>query len=168
MCSVLYIQYKLKKLVDNRFSSSSIYKYKKFYKIKYRLSAIKPILFWSYNLNSFFTMKLSSKTVRLFKFKQLKSVKMFIRKPYTKIISLPVNTYKGFTKKPSEVRMGKGKASKVAFKAFPMRRGSTIILLPERFYPKLAYPRALVKLAVYSNKFTASASKIYRGFFLVK
>jgi hypothetical protein len=85
---VLNIHFKKKKLLDNRFSNTSIYKYKKFYKIKYNFEIVNPVVLRSFDINSFFKIFLISTRVRLFKAKNLKSFKMFIRKPYTKIISI--------------------------------------------------------------------------------
>lgn len=163
--SLLFLRVKLKNGRDNRFSPSSVYKYKKFHKIKYNFSALKLVVFSSSNLSSFFKIKLFSTAIRLLQSKNLKSVRMFVRKPYTKIISIQTNPYKGFTKKPSEVRMGKGKGSKVAFRAFPMRIGSPIFFVPERIYPNLTYSRTHQKFQVYSNKLNSHLSKIFRGFF---
>jgi ribosomal protein L14/ribosomal protein L16/L10AE len=160
------IRFKKKKSLDNRFSNTSVYKYKKFYKIKYNFTAVNPLILSSCNVNSFFKISLISTSVRLFKAKNLKSFKMFIRKPYTKIISIPAVPYMGFTKKPSEVRMGKGKGGKVSFRAFPLRIGSVITQVPQRFFPILSCPRTLQKLRVYSNKFNSAFSHIVSGFFL--
>lgn len=165
MFSILFIRFKFKRVIDNRFSPASIYKYKKFYKIKYKFSATKPLFVFSRDLESLFKVRLLSTTTRLFQAKNLKAFKMFVRKPYTKIMSIIVNPYKGFTKKPSEVRMGKGKGGKIAFRAFPMRVGSLIASLPERAYPPLSYPRTYQKFCVYSNKFNSSGSRVFRGFF---
>lgn len=167
MDSVLFCFIKQKNIsVGDRFSASSMYKYKKFFKIKYNFSDFKPFYYHSCNLELFFQIQTISTRVRLFKTNNLKSVKMFVRKPYTKIISFHVYPYKGFTKKPSEVRMGKGKGSKIAFRAFPMRCGSLIARIPERFRPAVTSVRTIQRFIVYSNKFNSFTSKIFRGFFL--
>lgn len=161
----LNVVFKKKKFLDNRFSPATVYRYKKFYKIKHKLSAIKFSYLTSRNLVSFFQIKLIARSVRLFKVKNLKSVKMFVRKPYTKIIGFPAVPYMGFSRKPSEVRMGKGKGSKIAFRAFPLKCGTTIVTLPQRETKRVTFLRSCQKLLVYSNKFNSFGSHIFQGNF---
>lgn len=124
-----FLVFKRKFIRPNRFVHGSTYKFSKFHKLispyvnrrlsTYSISSRSPI---SYGSSLQFVV--SSTKFLYMKDYQLKSFKNLLKKPYKYAFEMNVsNSYYGVTKKPAEVRMGKGKGSKVAYRVSLIRPG---------------------------------------------
>lgn len=155
------------KLYDSRFVSDSSYKFKKFHKL--RCSSSRPIShIWlsvssasTAYFNYFISESFKSRYLSQF---ALKSVRDLIRKPYRRLFQFFVFPFFGLTKKPAEVRMGKGKGSKIAFRAFPIKSGQIIGVLPRRFPTRFADINIKSRFKLYFGKFPFRVKHTFRVF----
>lgn len=138
----------------NRFSTNTNYKFSKFHKIQPRTSKRFTLSSSSFFMIScpIFIVSHSMADFTYFSDSQLKSFRLSFRKPYSKLFHLHVRPYFGISKRPAEVRMGKGKSGKISYRAYPFRPGTYVGFVPSRSSPSLTSVRSLIKMFHPSSK----------------
>ena len=139
----------IKKIKFNKFTNNN-YKFTKFHKFKYKIN--KNLNFFSKNIFNYLNFFLVSSKKFYFKDYQFKAFKFFIKKPYNKFFKFRIFPFFGIFKKPAEVRMGKGKGNKIAFKIFPIKSGQIISSISFRSFFEITNFRTIKKISFYTNK----------------
>lgn len=159
----MFLRFKKKNLFGSRFVSHRSYKFSKFYKLigsHSRLHSRFQVISAHFPVTSgtfMYVVSNSSRINYLTDF-QLKSCRNIIKKPYKRFLRVYVYPYFGLTRKPAEVRMGKGKGSKVSHHASPVRVGSLIFSSPRRVNSRMSDLRFRDKISTYSSKLSIKSS----------
>lgn len=161
--------FRKKNLNPNRFTSYGSYKFSKFYKIIGCKAAPRSMLCLSTSVvtsGRFIQVVSKFPNFGYLKDFQIKASKNLVKKPYKRFFVFRMYPYLGVTKKPAEVRMGKGKGSKVSHYVFPMSSGFTLALGSRRLNPQISDLRFQSKVSSYLSKLPFTFS-MYTGSFLV-
>lgn len=159
----LVIKFKKKNLFSNRFKINSSYRFSKFHKIfSYRSNFRIISNFISSNsvISTGLFVQIVSRS-SYFKYLadfQMKSFRNLLKKPYKHFIKFKIYPFFGLTKKPAEVRMGKGKGSKISHYSFPIYGGFPLIYGLRRSNSKVSDARLLIKCKMYLAKFPVKYS----------
>lgn len=155
-----YFESRKKYLYSSRFQPSSTYKFSKFHKIIYSKT-------YSCNSVDYSLFSFSKSSTGIFiqllsiypKFgywtdSQFKTFRNLLKKPYKKNFRINAYPYLGVTKKPAEVRMGKGKGSKISHRVFPVYPGFLMGVSLRRNNPIVSDFRFVNKFKIYTAKFS--------------
>lgn len=163
-----FLAFRKKNIRTSRFSLNSTYKFTKPYKILDTQNRFKSKDYTISSQSLFSTGMFTQLVICSPKFSyitdfQLKSCKNLIKKPYKKLLSLRIYTFFGVTKKPAEVRMGKGKGSKISYRVFPARAGFLLSSCFRRQNPKVSDLRFTSKAKTYFAKLPIRVSVLHGG-----
>jgi ribosomal protein L16/L10AE len=161
----LVIQSKKKHLFPNRFGvHGSGYRFTKFHKLVARGSSSVKVESNIVSANSEYSSGTLIRVVSrapIFRYlteRNVKSCRNLIRKPYKRFIQPYFYPYLGITKKPAEVRMGKGKGSKIAHRVFPVQAGFRLFSSTRRSNTRTSDLRFIAKMRGYTAKFPVVCS----------
>lgn len=150
---------KKKHIFPNRFGiHGSTYRFTKFHKLVARGSPVRVesnIISADSEYSSGVLIRVVSKApvFRYLTERNIKSCRNLIRKPYKRFIRSYFYPYLGITKKPAEVRMGKGKGSKIAHRVFPVQAGFRVFSSTRRINTRTSDLRLIAKMHEYTAKF---------------
>jgi hypothetical protein len=157
------VRFKKKNLFPNRFGLRGTYRFTKFHKLVSHGSHAHTIP----NIVSADSPYSSGVLVRVvprspnFQYLadfNMKSCQNLIKKPYKRFIRSYAYPYLGVTKKPAEVRMGKGKGSKISHRVFPVHSGFRLFSGVRRTNTRTSDSRLRDKVRVYVAKYPISCS----------
>lgn len=155
-----YFENKKKYLYSSRFQPSSTYKFSKFHKIIYSKMYSRNSV--DYALSSFSEIS-TGIFIQLLSIHpkfgywadfQFKTFRNLLKKPYKKNFRINAYPYLGITKKPAEVRMGKGKGSKISHRVFPVYSGFLMGTSFRRNNSIVSDFRFVNKFKIYTAKFS--------------
>lgn len=163
--NIKFIKVKKKLNKYNKFNNiKNFYKYTKFFKIKFK-SSVKNIIFKSNQIQNYNCFFIISKKSFYFNDFHFKSIKNFIRKPYTKIFKFRILPFFSIFTKPNEVRMGKGKGNKFFCKIFPINLGQICTIIKFKYFSKIKKIKIFKKIFYYffklPNKFKINKVFLY-------
>jgi hypothetical protein len=157
------VRSKKKDLFPNRFGIRGAYRFTKFHKLvnhgSYAHTIPNIVLADSpYSSGVLVRVVPRSPNFRYLADFNMKSCQNLIKKPYKRFIRSYVYPYLGVTKKPAEVRMGKGKGSKISHRVFPVHAGFRLFSGVRRSNARTSDFRLRDKVHVYVAKYPVSCS----------
>jgi len=165
------IMFRKKYILKSRFnkSTNNSYRFSKFYKILNFKNYFKSTDYIVCSNSQISTGKVIQFIVQSSKFNyitdfQLKTCRNLIKKPYKKIMELRIYPYFGITKKPAEVRMGKGKGSKISHYAFPVQAGNSIGVCVKHTNSKINFLKFSNKVNIYFSKLPVRIGLLNGGY----
>lgn len=162
------ISFKKKPIWSSRFSRPSNYKFSKFH--SYNRDIGSGLGGFDISSSSFISSGTFVQFIngsRVFKHLtsfQFKSLRNLVRKPYKSFFMLYPQAYLSITRKPGEVRMGKGKGSKVSHNVFPLNKCHILGYAYRRSNSVMSDFRSRNKFRIYFNKFPVPVNFFFGSF----